>query len=132
MEVYKREEGYVAGNEREKLDMYLTYAPCGAGGGSPKDCATRLIGFAENNNFHLNIKTARPYYRNEEELGKLMAYPHCTVEAFRKKDYIDLANHLSFPWPRNWEPIPDLENRDTETRRTLRKIQRGEYDLLNI
>jgi len=132
MEVYKRKEGYVPGNEREKLDMYLTYAPCGTGGGSPKNCATKLIDFAEKNNFKLDIKAARPYYENEKLLGTLMAYPYCTVEAFRKKDYIDLARYLGFPRPKNWERIPDLESRDTKTRRDLREIQRGEYDLINI
>ncbi|KAF6031024.1 hypothetical protein EB796_010653 [Bugula neritina] len=131
MEVYKREEGYVAGNKREKLDMYLTYAPCGTGGRSPRVCATRLIDFAENNNFDLNIKAARPYYENERQLGALMAYPYCTVEAFRKKDYIDLAEYLGRPLSVDWERIPDLEERDEWTRNALRKVQRGEYDLLN-
>ncbi|KAF6036892.1 hypothetical protein EB796_004802 [Bugula neritina] len=125
MEVYRREEGYVAGNEREKLDMYLTYAPCGTGGGSPKNCATRLITFAENNNFKLNIKAARLPIGNERELGKLMAYPYCTVEAFREKDYNDLRKYLCFSSPLlDFNRSTALKNRDRQTQEDLREIRR--------
>jgi len=132
MEVYKREEGYVAGNERDKLDMYLSYAPCGTWRGSPRNCATRLMTFAEKNNFKLNIKAAWLPIGNERELGKLMAYPYCTVEAFQKKDYKDLRKYFGFPPPLlDCNRNTALKNRDEQTRNNLRKIQCGEYGCIN-
>jgi len=125
MEVYRREEGYVARNERKKLDMYLTYAPCGTEGGSPKDCATRLINFAQKNNFELNIKVARPYYGNRRQLRELMADLHCTVEAFTDEDYRNLAEYLGFPLQENWERPVAMTTRDEQTSQTLEEIRQG-------
>jgi len=126
------EEGYVAEDERVKLDVYITFAPCGTEGQKGKDCATKLREFAENNNFELNVKAAGPYIGNETELGELMASPYCTVEAFRKKDYIDLAKYLRFPLPRGWDRTPAMIDRDHDTWGKLKKIQNGEYDYIQI
>lgn len=95
MEVYG-EKGNIAGNKRVKLDVYLTYAPCGIKGKRSNNCATKLIAFAGKNNFELNIKTARPRIGNGRELSELMASPYCTVEAFRKKGLHRFSRVLGF------------------------------------
>jgi len=130
IEVYEREEGYEAGNERQKLDMYFKYAPCGSEGRRQRDCATELRDFAENNNFELNIKAAAPYQDNEEELSYLMTSQYCTVEAFTEQDYRNLATYLGFPLSENWEYTPDMIERDYMTWVLLHELHCSKYDLI--
>jgi len=130
MEVYRNR----AESKRVKLDMYLTYAPCGVPLGIPeekaKDCARQLRNFARAHNFELNIKVAAPYYRNEEELCYLMTSEYCTVKAFRKNDYKKLARYLGVT--NNSRQTQAMEKRDDDTRRKLKEIKYGEYDCTNI
>jgi len=114
-------------SERVKLDMYLTYAPCGARG---KSCAKQLRDFAEDYKFDLNIKAAAPYYQNIDELCYLMTSKYCTVEAFTEQDYIDLAQYLGIE--EVWGYAPKMRERDEETRLHLKKIQYGEYGCINM
>jgi len=122
MEAYENQyaERFGTKKKREKLDVYLTFAPCGSKG---MNCATELRKFAEDYNFHLNIKAAGPYYQNEEELQHLMASRHCSVKAFMKKDYRKLAEHLGTSLEDDWERSPEMIERDRETRRKLKEIR---------
>jgi len=122
MNAYREDYGDRLGTnmERIKLDLYLTYAPCGASG---MDCARQLIEFAEEYKFELNIKVAALYYQNRLELRELMASPHCTVEAFtEEQDYRDLAEYLGFLLLENWKRPQATIDRDEETRQTLQRI----------
>jgi len=124
MEAFKADYGerYKAGNKCVKLDIYLTYAPCGVLG---MDCARQLKVFAEEYNFELNIKAAWPYYENQTELSLLMTSPICTVEAFKKDDYKNLAGYLGLPI------IPQATiDRDQNTEQELKQIQYGEYSCI--
>jgi len=122
MEAYRNQyaERYQTRNRRAKLNMYVTFAPCGSQG---MDCARALRTFAEDYNFHLNIKVVGPYHQNEEELQHLMASRHCTVKAFMKKDHIALAQYLGHPLPGDWRPTQAMIDRDRDTRRKLKEIQ---------
>jgi len=113
-------ERYKAGNRCVKLDMYLTYAPCGA---SRMDCARQLKVFAEEYNFELNIKAAWPYYENLTELSLLMTSRICTVRSFTGDDYRNLAEYLGFKVPENWVPSPATIKRDEQTRQTFQRTQ---------
>jgi len=117
MNAYETDE-HRARSERVKLDMYITFAPCGVQG---MDCATKLRAFAEEYNFKLNIKAAAPYYRNQKELCSLMTSEFCTVEAFTKEDYRHLSKYLGFP--NNWEYKQNMIDRDRKTRKKLTIIQ---------
>jgi len=108
------------GERHRKVQLYLTLAPCGA---QEKNCAKQLTDFAEAYNFELNIKVAALHQNNEEDLRYLMTSEYCTVEAFRKKDYRDLAKHLGFEMSGDWVPLQATIERDEQTRQTLRRIQ---------
>jgi len=122
MTAYKEQYAERSGTKkkREKLDMYITLAPCGSKG---MNCATELRDFAEDYNFHLNIKAAGPYYQNEEELQHLIASRHCSVKAFTRKDYRKLAEYLHTPLPDTWERSPETKDRDKKTRSKLKEIR---------
>jgi len=124
MNAYRKDYGGRLGTnmERVKLDMYLTYAPCGA---CPPamNCARQLIEFAEEYNFKLNIKAAAPYINNRVELCELMASDNCTVKAFTEEDYRNLAWYLGFPLFENWERPQATTARDEQIRQMLNEIQ---------
>jgi len=100
--------------------MYLTFAPCGAKG---MNCAEDLREFAEEHNFHLNIKAAWLYWKNKRKSQHLMACRHCSTKAFMKKDYINLAGYLGTPLPEDWERSPEMIERGKKTRCTLKEIR---------
>jgi len=108
MEAYTEayEDRYKAEVEPVKLDVYLTFAPCGAQG---MDCARALRKFAEDYNFELSIKAVKPYHENEEELRYLMASQYCTVNAFTEEDYRVLAGYLGIQ--EKWEYTPVMRER---------------------
>jgi len=112
MNAYREE-----GQEAIKLDIYLTFAPCGIQG---HNCAEQLRDFAGEFKLELNIKAVGPYYRNEEELNGLMTSEYCTVEAFTEEDHRHLAEYLGFP--DNWEYTQNMIDRDHETQHRLRGI----------
>jgi len=132
MDAYRAEGNKTYSNST--LKMYLSYAPCGAPLGIPeeraKDCARQLRAFAGAHNFELNIKAARPYYRNEEELCNLMTSENCTVEGFRGDDYKDLAKYLGVTDYSG--RTQDMRDRDRETKLKLKEIKYGEYDCTDM
>jgi len=125
MEAYRNQDKYRTEKKRIKLDIYTTFAPCGA---QEINCARQLRDFAEDYNFKLNIKVAAPYQNNEEELNYLMTSQYCTVKAFTEEDYRNLAGYLGI---KDWEPTPATTDiRDEQTRQTLQRIQCSKYDFL--
>jgi len=81
------------------LDGYLTHGI---------SCASNLRQFAEECNFELKIKVSELAVRNDQDLQHLMLSQHCTVEAFKKQHYIDLAKYLKLPLPEDWELTQDI------------------------
>jgi len=129
MEVYKNQyaERYQTKNKRVRLDVYLTFAPCGAPC-SPthlkgKNCATALRTFAEDYNFELNIKAAAPYENNKKELCELMTSRYCTVEAFTEEDYRNLAGCLGFQ--DNLKQPEATRDRDRKTQGELNEVSKN-------
>jgi len=132
MEAYKEayyEERYKKNAGLAKLNIYLTFAPCGA---QEMNCARALRKFAKDYNFKLNIKAVRAYHENEEDLCQLMTSKYCTVEAFTEQDYRNLAGYLDVTLEENWKHTPDMKKRDGETKQKLKKLQYGEHDYTNI
>jgi len=116
-----------AEKEQIKLNIYLSFVPCGA---QERNCARELRYFAKMYKFKLNIKVAAPYQKHEEELRELMTSAlHCTVEAFTVKDYRDLARHLGFEMSRDWVPLQATIERDKQMRQKLQIIQEGENNV---
>jgi len=93
---YKAERYRKTGLEGVTLDMYLSFAPCGApcaenkGG---KNCVAKLKEFAEEYSFELNIKAAGDYDANEEELSGLMISSQRRT-TFTEEDYKKLAEQV--------------------------------------
>lgn len=111
------EEKIVNAYENKKtpaLDMYINFADGDAQG---KKIHTQLKELAKVYKGRLNIKVAASYHQNKDALHALMDIDSCTVEAFKKEDYVDLAGYLGFPI------IPETTiSRDKETDQALRKI----------
>jgi len=114
------EDRYKKGVSLVNLNIYLTFAPCGA---QEKNCVRALKKFAEDYSFELNIKAVRPYHENKKDLQSLTEFPiFCTVEAFTEDDYRDLARYLGVTDYNG--RTPDMEERDEATRQTLDEIYR--------
>jgi len=126
MEAYREANGdrYKAKYGPVQLNMYLTFAPCGA---QEMNCARALRKFANDYNFKLNIKAVRSYHENEEELCDLMTSQYCTVRSFTKEDYKNLARYLDTPLLEDWEQSSEMIERDRETRLKLEKIRYSKY-----
>jgi len=131
MKVYTEayEDRFNKGVGPAKLNIYLTFEPCGA---QEENCARALRKFAENYRLKLNIKAVRPYHENEEDLCQLMTSQYCTVEAFTEQDYTHLSGHLDVTLEKNWKRSPDMKRRDEETQQKLKKLKYREYNYIQI
>jgi len=109
MEAFRNE----AREEQVQLDVYLTHGI---------SCARDLRQFAEEYNFELKIKVTELAVGNDEDLQHLMTSRNCTVEAFKKQHYIDLANYLGHPLLEGWEPTRAMIERDQKTQLKLRGV----------
>jgi len=97
-----------AEKEQVQLLVYLT---------ETMNCHLELIDFAKDYNFYLNVKVA--WHSNyKDELSYLIKKSeNCTVGAFTKDDYRDLAKHLIPP------VIPQATTkRDEQTEEVLRNL----------